>query len=128
MPAGYCNIANSKVFTRKCRDVFEDQNLVDFYGQGPFWVHQKFYCLTKSENKCKELTSWDNLEQNICLSLGCCSLTNVSTGINECTMIPRDHGITRTSGPLKFHMVSQKRWFSLCRIGYMVNDHVSKVI
>ena len=34
---GYCNAANSNVFTRKCRDVFdEDQKLFDDSGQGPF--------------------------------------------------------------------------------------------
>ena len=76
---GFCNDQNSNVFTRKCEHLFDDQTMIDRY-QDHF----------------------------SCFSLGCCPLKNASTGINECTIIPRDHGITRTLNPLKFHMVKHK--------------------
>ena len=106
---GHCNVEHSSVFTRKCRDLFDDQRLFDDSGQGPFWVYRIYFTFWQSlKTKSKELASWDNLPVGICRSLGCCPLRNVSTEINTCTIIPRDHGITRTSEPLKFHMVSQK--------------------
>ena len=78
-PHGYCNDQNSNVFTRKCEHLFNDQTLTDRYQ-----------------------------DQISCLSLGCCPLTNASTGINECTIIPRHQGLIKTSQPLKYRMVSQK--------------------
>ena len=106
---GYCNAENSNIFTRKCRDVFDDQKLFDDSGQGPFWVHRNYFTFWQNlKTKSKELTSWDNLDKNICMSFGCCPLTNVSTGINECTIVQHDLGVTRTAEPLRFRIVSQK--------------------
>ena len=86
-PHGYCNDQNSNVLTRKCEHLFDDPTVTDRYQ-----------------------------DQLSCLSLGCCPLTNASTGINECTIIPRHQDLIKTSEPLKYHMVSQKSlivWTSL---------------
>ena len=82
---GFCNAQNSNVLTRKCEHLFE-------------------YELLSSDETLIERYQ-DELS---CLSLGCCPLTNASTGINECTIIPRHQDLIKTSEPLKYHMVSQK--------------------
>ena len=73
------------------------------------------YCNEQNSNaftrKCEHLFDDQTLryqDQISCLSLGCCPLINASTGINECTIIPRHQDLIKTSQPLKYRMVSQK--------------------